>query len=98
MHLDDSLEGFELLHEESEPYSPSNSEDDFDFADSISSISDASARPVLGGDYDTSDEDRDAEVAGPIVGEELAQALEPQIASTVFRHVVSGWKTCHKEL
>ena len=93
VQLDDSLDGFELLGEGSQPYSPSISDDDFDGFESMSSISDASDRPDLGGEYATSDEDRDAEVAGPIVGEELAQTMESQIASTVFRHVVSG--CCH---
>ena len=89
----ESVDGFEFVQQPSEPYSPSMSEDDLWGVESISSISDASARPVLGRDYETSDEERDAEVAAPIVGEELAQALEPQIHTVVFRHVISG--CCH---
>ena len=61
--------------------------------ESISSVSDVSDRPALGRDYATSDEERDAEVAAPIVGEGLAQSLEPSISAVVFRHVHSG--CCH---
>ena len=35
----------------------------------------------------------DAEVAAPVVGEEMAQAIEVQIRPVVFRHVISG--CCH---
>ena len=77
----------------SEPYSPGNSEEDVEEVESISSISDASEKPVLGRDYASTDEERDAQVAAPIVGQELAQSLEEHIESRIFRHVVSG--CCH---
>ena len=83
-------DSFELVRQPSEPYSPSVAPGEEFEIESISSVSDISDRPVLGRDYATSDEERDAEVAGPIVGEELAQALEPSISSAVFRHVHSG--------
>ena len=90
---DDSLEGFAIVTPPSEPYSPGNSEEDVEEFESISSISDASEKPVLGGDYASTDEERDAQVAAPIVGQELAQSLEGHIESKIFRHVISG--CCH---
>ena len=69
------------------------SEDEHCDAESISSISDVNDRPVFGAECNTSDEDRNAEVAAPVVGEEMAQAIEVQIRSVVFRHVISG--CCH---
>ena len=48
---------------------------------------------MLGRDLVSSDEEREAEVAAPIVGEELAEALERNIDTEVFRHVFSG--CCH---
>lgn len=90
---DESVEGFALVTPPSEPYSPGNSEEDVEEVESISSISDASEKPVLGRDYASTDEERDAQVAAPIVGQELAQSLEGHIESRIFRHVVSG--CCH---
>ena len=87
------VEGFEFVRPPSEPYSPSVASNENFEAESISSVSDVSDRPVLGRDYATSDEERDAEVAAPIVGEGLAQSLEPSISAVVFRHVHSG--CCH---
>ena len=89
----ESLEGFELLRQPSEPYSPSVASNDFFEVESMSSVSDASNRPEIGKGYATSDEERDAEVAAPIVGEGLAQSLEHSISAVVFRHVQSG--CCH---
>ena len=86
-------DSFDFVRQPSEPYSPSVAEGEEFEIESISSVSDVTERPVLGRDYATSDEERDAEVAGPIVGEELAQALDPSISSAVFRHVHSG--CCH---
>ena len=51
-------DGFEMVQPLSEPYSPSVSEDERFDVESISSLSDVNDRPVLGRDYDTSDEDR----------------------------------------
>ena len=89
----ESDDGFEMIAPPSEPYSPSMSEDEQFDAESISSISDVNDRPVFGAEYNTSDEERDAEVAAPVVGEEMAQAIDVQIRSVVFRHVISG--CCH---
>ncbi|CAL1143121.1 unnamed protein product [Cladocopium goreaui] len=78
----------------SEPYSPSHYDGSQSGVESISSISELSEKPVLGRDLVSSDEEREAEVAAPIVGEELALALEHDIVETeVFRHVFSG--CCH---
>ena len=88
---EEDLEGCEVAVPPSEPYSPSAADEDD--AESISSLSAASARPELGRVYNSSDEDRDAEVAAPIVGEDMALNLEQQIVSVVFRHVHS--ECCH---
>ena len=48
---------------------------------------------MLGRDLVSSDEEREAEFAAPIVGEELAMALAHDIETEVFRHVYSG--CCH---
>ena len=56
----ESLEGFEILRQPSEPYSPSVASNENFEAESISSVSDVSDRPALGRDYATSDEERDA--------------------------------------
>ena len=89
----ESDDGFEMINPPSEPYSPSLSEDEQFDAESISSISDVNDRPIFGAEYNTSDEERDAEVAAPVVGEEMAQAIDVQIRSVVFQHVISG--CCH---
>ena len=77
----------------SEPYSPSHSDGSWSGVESISSISELSEKPLLGRDLVSSDEEREAEVAAPIVGEELAVSLEQNIDTEVFRHVFSG--CCH---
>ena len=91
---DPEFEGFQKVERRSEPYSPSIAEDDDDDdAESISSVSAVSDRPDIGREYATSEEERDAEIAAPIVGENLAQDLEPQINSVVYRHLQSS--CCH---
>eukprot|EP00435_Cladocopium_sp_Y103_P060513 s739_g22.t1 len=90
-HEDDALL-VEWEHVEPPPSEPVD--DLFGEADSISSLSDPGDRPVFQGlDCSTSDEERDAEVAGPIVGDALARDLEPEIHVRVFKHVISG--CCH---
>ena len=89
---DDGQEGFDFFGPPSEPYSPSHSDGSHSEAESISSISELSEKP-LHRDLVSSDEEREAEFAAPIVGEELALALAQDIETEVFRHVISG--CCH---
>ena len=93
LRSEEDAEGFEMVKPPSEPYSPSEMNDDLYEIDSISSISAVSDRPSFGRDDRFSDEERDADVAAPIVGEDLAQSLEASIQSVVFRHIHSG--CCH---
>ena len=76
-------------------YSPTElADDEDDGAESMSSVSDPADRPMFNGDScHTSDEENEAEVAAPIVGESLARDLERVIHVRVFRHVISG--CCH---
>ena len=90
---DDIQEGMGFVGTLSEPYSPSHSDGSWSGVESISSISELSEKPLLGRDLVSSDEEREAEVAAPIVGEELAVSLEQNIDTEVFRHVFSG--CCH---
>eukprot|EP00435_Cladocopium_sp_Y103_P041201 s4108_g11.t1 len=89
------LVDWERVDGQSEGYEPTEPVDDlWAEVDSISSLSDPDERPVFQAeDCCTSDEDRDAEFAAPIVGQGLAEDLEPVINDVVFRHVVSG--CCH---
>ena len=89
------LVDWDLIASESEGYEPSEPVDDlWEGADSISSASVQEERPDFQGlDCHTSDEEQEAEVAAPIVGESLAKDLEPVIHVKVFKHVVSG--CCH---
>ena len=65
-----------------------------DSAASLSSLSERGDAPCFDGyECNTSDEDKEAEVAGPIVGETLAMAVEPYIPEKIFQHVSSG--CCH---
>ena len=86
---------WEVMTPLSEGYSQSEPVDDlFGEIDSISSLSDPGDRPEFqGAKCDTSEEERDAEVAAPIVGESLARDLERVIHVKVFKHVISG--CCH---
>eukprot|EP00435_Cladocopium_sp_Y103_P050946 s207_g15.t1 len=79
----------------SDGYTPSEPlDDELCEQDSISSLSDPGERPAFQGqDCITSDEERDAEVAAPIVGEALARDLNRVIHVRVFKHVISG--CCH---
>ena len=90
---DDAQEELDFFGPPSEPYSPSHFDGSQSEAESISSISDLSEKPMLGRDLVSSDEEREAEFAAPIVGEELAMALAHDIETEVFRHVYSG--CCH---
>jgi hypothetical protein len=90
---DDAQEDLDFFGPPSEPYSPSHFDGSQSEAESISSISDLSEKPMLGRDLVSSDEEREAEFAAPIVGEELAMALAHDIETEVFRHVYSG--CCH---
>eukprot|EP00435_Cladocopium_sp_Y103_P012468 s6141_g3.t1 len=85
----------EEVQPHSEGYTPSKPLDDELWEqDSISSLSDPGERPAFQGqDCSTSDEERDAEVAAPIVGEALARDLNRVIHVRVFKHVISG--CCH---
>ena len=89
----DEPDGFALVTPPSEPYSPGDSFAETDEAESISSISETSERPVLGKELTSSDEEMEAQVAAPIVGEGMAQSLDEHITAVVFRHVISG--CCH---
>lgn len=65
-----------------------------DSVDTISSVSDVELRPEFANKCDTSDEEMEAEVAGPIVGHSMASAFvdsEPTVV--VFKHLRSG--CCH---
>ena len=79
----------------SEGYSQSEPADDlWAEVESISSISDQDERPEFQGlQCNTSDEEQEAEVAAPIVGEALARELEQVIQVRVFKHLISG--CCH---
>ena len=86
---------WEKVSEVSEGYSQSEPADDpWTDAASMSSISDRAERPEFQGmECSTSDEEKEAEVAAPIVGDSLARDLEVQIHVRVFKHVISG--CCH---
>eukprot|EP00435_Cladocopium_sp_Y103_P021672 s5678_g5.t1 len=86
---------WERVEETSEGYEPTEPADDlWGDVDSISSLSDPGERPLFqADDCETSDEERDADVAAPIVGRGLAEDLEQVISDVVFKHVVSG--CCH---
>ena len=90
---DEIQEGIDFPGPPSEPYSSSRSDGSQSGVESFSSISELSEKPLLGRDFVSSDEEREAEVAAPIVGEELAVALERNIDTEVFRHILSG--CCH---
>ena len=61
---------------------------------SISSISDSTEHPNLDAECNTSGEDREAEVAAPIVGALVAQGLRYELSALdVFQHIKSG--CCH---
>ena len=89
------LVDWEVLTPVSEGYSMSEPcEDGFGDVDSISSLSEPGDRPDFRGEEcNTSGEEKDAEVAAPIVGQALARDLDSVISVRVFRHVVSG--CCH---
>jgi hypothetical protein len=86
---------WELVSPCSEGYSQSEPADDlWAEVESISSISDQDERPEFQGlQCNTSDEEQEAEVAAPIVGEALARELEQVIQVRVFKHLISG--CCH---
>ena len=61
---------------------------------SISSISDSTEHPNLEAECNTSGEDREAEVAAPIVGALVAQGMHYELSALdVFQHIKSG--CCH---
>ena len=72
----ESLEGFEILRQPSEPYSPSVASNERLEAESMSSVSDVSNRPEIGREYATSDEERDGRGSQlPSVGEGFGTVL-----------------------
>ena len=91
----DQAVNVEWLEMGSEPYSPSAGDAmDDDEVESISSLSDLAERPqFVDPGQETSEEEREAEFAAPIVGEEMANSIDSQITETVYKHRVSG--CCH---
>ena len=74
-------------------------EDVFGDADSISSMSEPDECPEFHKlECGTSDEEQEAEVAAPKVGESLARDIEPLIHVRVFKHVISHqWMLPHSK-
>ena len=95
MQDQDSALDIQWLDVGSEPYSPSVGEEGEDAeVESMSSLSDPNDRPEFAAPgHDTSEEEQEAEFAAPIVGEEMASAMDSQIMERVYKHRVSG--CCH---
>ena len=100
LQVDSPIEqGWDMIDEHelpaSEQYSPSlGDEPHEEDTDTLSSLSDPGERPEFAERVnETSEEEQEAEVAGPIVGAELAVELDRHIVEQVYRHRLSG--CCH---
>ena len=88
-------DGWSRVEEASHGYSPSfGGEDESDDQVSISSLSEPEDRPAFfGPERPEEGEDAETDLAAQIVGQGLAEDLEPRITDVVFKHNFSG--CCH---